>query len=115
MTEYLLTLHGDGSLWESLDSPERLAGHAAHGVIARACADAGHQIVGGAELDHWTSTVVRIRQGVLSITDGPFAEPTEVLAGFYRIATDDLDGLIPLVGELIRVTGETAELRAVIA
>jgi hypothetical protein len=114
MTDYIITLHGDASTWESLDAPERLAGHAAHEVFATACAAAGHTVVTTAELDHWSSTLVRIRQGVLSITDGPFVEPTEVLAGFYRIATDDVDGLIPLVGDLLRVTGETAEVRAVL-
>ncbi|GEK23467.1 hypothetical protein [Cellulomonas xylanilytica] len=48
-------------------------------------------------------------------TTGPFAESTEILAGLYRIATDDLDGLTAVVGELVRGTGEVAEIREAIA
>ncbi|WP_028045591.1 YciI family protein [Cellulomonas sp. URHE0023] len=114
MTEYLITLRGDASVWETPDGPRLQACHTAHDDFYRACAAQGHTVVANAELDHWRSTVVRIREGVLSITDGPFTEPTEVLAGVYRIATDDLDGLVPLIGDLLRVTGETAEVRAII-
>ena len=86
-----------------------------HEEFGRACADAGHDIRDSAELHHSVSRVVRLRDGRTSVTDGPFAESTEVLAGLYRIATDDVDGLAELVGELIRGTGEVAEIRESIA
>jgi hypothetical protein len=37
-----------------------------------------------------TATTVRVRQGRTSITDGPFAETKEQLAGFYLVDADDL-------------------------
>ena len=37
-----------------------------------------------------TATTVRIRNGKLSVTDGPFAETKEQLAGFYMIEARDL-------------------------
>ena len=114
-TEYIVTLHGDQTVWHGDDAPDRLPGHRVHEAFGRACADGGHEILGSAELHHSVSRVVRLRDGRVSVTDGPFAEPTEVLAGFYRIATDDVDGLTALVGELIRGTGEVAEIREAIA
>jgi hypothetical protein len=41
-----------------------------------------------------TATTVRVRNGRTSITDGPFAETKEQLAGFYLIEAADLDEAI---------------------
>src|SRR5471032_1450683 len=41
-----------------------------------------------------TATTVRIRNGNLSVTDGPFAETKEQLAGFYLIEARDLNEAI---------------------
>jgi hypothetical protein len=41
-----------------------------------------------------TAKTLRIRDGKLSVTDGPFAETKEMLAGFYLIdAKDEADAL----------------------
>jgi hypothetical protein len=114
MTEYVVMLQGDPTIWLGGETPGRVEGHRAHGVFARACEDAGHAILAGAELHHTHATVVRVVGDLVTVTDGPYTEATEVVAGFYRIATDDLDGLARLVGELIKVTGETAVLRETI-
>ena len=41
-----------------------------------------------------TATTVRVRDGHASITDGPFAETKEALAGYYIIECADLDEAI---------------------
>ena len=41
-----------------------------------------------------TATTVRVREGRISVTDGPFAETKEQLAGFYMIEARDLDEAI---------------------
>ena len=38
-----------------------------------------------------TATTLRMRDGDLATTDGPFAETTEVLGGYYLIQAPDLD------------------------
>ena len=38
-----------------------------------------------------TATVVRVRDGVRSVTDGPFIEAKEVLVGYYQVKADSLD------------------------
>jgi hypothetical protein len=40
------------------------------------------------------ATTVRVRQGVLSTTDGPFAETKETLGGFFLVEARDLDEAI---------------------
>jgi hypothetical protein len=50
---------------------------------------------GGAELDHpSTATTVRVQDGQVLTTDGPFAETKEVLGGFYLIDVPDIDEAI---------------------
>jgi len=45
-----------------------------------------------------TATTARMRNGKLSITDGPFAENKEQLAGFYLIEARDLNDAIQVAG-----------------
>src|SRR5580658_7004657 len=47
-----------------------------------------------------TATTVRMRNGRLSITDGPFAETKEQLAGFYLIEARDLNAAIQVAAKI---------------
>ena len=50
----------------------------------------GHCIASEALQSVQTASTVRVRDGKVSITDGPFAETKEQLAGFYMIEAADL-------------------------
>ena len=54
----------------------------------------GHCLASEALQPVHTATTVRVRDGKLSITDGPFAETKEQLTGFYLIEAKDLDAAI---------------------
>lgn len=54
----------------------------------------GHLVAGEALESVDTATTVRVRNGKLSVTDGPFAETKEQLAGFYLIEARDLNEAI---------------------
>ncbi len=47
-----------------------------------------------------TATTVRMRSGKLSVTDGPFAETKEQLAGFYMIEARDLNEAIQVAAKI---------------
>ena len=47
-----------------------------------------------------TATTVRVRNGKVSITDGPFAETKEQLAGFYLIEARDLNEAIQVASKI---------------
>ena len=47
-----------------------------------------------------TATTVRMRNGKLSVTDGPFAETKEQLAGFYMIEARDLNEAIQIAAKI---------------
>ena len=47
-----------------------------------------------------TATTVRVSQGKVSVTDGPFAETKEQLAGFYLIDARDLNEAIQIASQV---------------
>ena len=60
-----------------------------------------------------TATSVRIRNGALTITDGPFAETNEQLAGFYLVDAADLDEAIQIASKIPPAREGTIEVRPV--
>jgi hypothetical protein len=65
----------------------------AHGALPGRIADAGGKVVAGMALEQ-TGTATSIRGGVL--TDGPFVESKEALAGVFVIEARDLDHALTL-------------------
>src|SRR5262249_141914 len=51
----------------------------------------GHYVASDALQPVQTATTIRIRDGKVFTTDGPFAETKEQLGGFYLIEATDLD------------------------
>jgi hypothetical protein len=60
-----------------------------------------------------TATTVRVRNGKLSITDGPFAETKEQLAGFYLIEAPDLNEAIQVASKIPPAREGSIEVRPV--
>src|SRR5687767_1114940 len=60
-----------------------------------------------------TATTVRVRDGKVSITDGPFAETKEQLAGFYMIEAKDLDEAIQLASKIPPARVGSIEVRPI--
>ena len=60
-----------------------------------------------------TATTVRVRHGKLSVTDGPFAETKEQLAGFYLVEARDLNEAIQIAGRIPPARTGCIEVRPV--
>ena len=60
-----------------------------------------------------TATTVRIRNGRVSITDGPFAETKEQLAGFYLIEARDLNDAIHVASKIPPAREGSIEVRPI--
>jgi hypothetical protein len=60
-----------------------------------------------------TATTVRVRGGKLSVTDGPFAETKEQLAGFYLIEARDLNEAIKAAAKIPPAREGSVEVRPV--
>jgi hypothetical protein len=60
-----------------------------------------------------TATTVRMRGGKLSVTDGPYAETKEQLAGFYMIDVPDLDEAIKVAATIPSARVGSIEVRPI--
>jgi hypothetical protein len=60
-----------------------------------------------------TARTVRVRNGEPSITDGPFAETKEQLAGFYLIDAPDVDEAVRLAARIPPAREGSVEVRPV--
>ena len=60
-----------------------------------------------------TATTVRIRNGKLSVTDGPFMETKEQLAGFYLVEARDLNDAILIAAKIPPAREGSIEVRPV--
>lgn len=101
--KYLVLLIGDGDEqpWATMseDAQGELMGK--FGAFDAACAAReGVEICAGEALSPEHGTVMRTRQGRVSLTDGPYAEVVEGLGGFYLVEAPDLDTLTELLQEL---------------
>lgn len=82
-----------------------------------ACADglrASGQLLGGEALEPVESaTTIRVRDGKVSATDGPFAETKEQLAGFYFLEARDLDDAMRAASKIPPARFGSVEIRPV--
>lgn len=60
-----------------------------------------------------TATTVRIRDGKVAVTDGPFAETKEQLAGFYMIDAQDLDEAVRIAAGIPPARVGSIEVRPI--
>jgi hypothetical protein len=60
-----------------------------------------------------TATTVRVRDGQLSVTDGPFAETKEQLAGFYLIEARDREEAVRLAARIPPARVGSIEVRPI--
>lgn len=108
--KYLCLVYSDENELHSLpDSPKDSE--------CKACSDSliesGHMINGEALQPVATATTVRVRNGQTSVTDGPFAETKEQLAGFYLIDARDLNHAVRIASNIPPARVGSIEVRPV--
>jgi hypothetical protein len=73
------------------------------------------QYVGGEALQPVQSaTTVRVRDGKMLTTDGPFAETKEQLGGFYLITANNLDEALQVASKIPSARIGSVEVRPVV-
>lgn len=83
--KYLLIMHQNPAVMDSLTDAERDEIMQGHGPFMQAIRDSGEMISTQALGDPSTSAVVRVREGAPVVTDGPYLEAKEYLAGYYLV------------------------------
>jgi hypothetical protein len=73
----------------------------------------GHLLAAQALESVSTATVVRVRSGKVSVTDGPFAETNEQIGGFLLIEAQDLNEAIQLAANVPVIRLGAIEVRPI--
>jgi hypothetical protein len=93
MAQYMLSVWGTEDA--EIPSDDEMAKiYADVDVVNEALKAEGAMVFGGGLHPSDTATVVRVKEGEVSTTDGPFAETKEQLGGFWIIEAPDLDAAL---------------------
>jgi hypothetical protein len=91
--KYLLLVYGEEQKMREVDDLSCLA-------FDQSIRASGHCVASEALQPVATATTVRVRNGKAAVTDGPFAETKECLAGFYMVEARDLNEAIQLAAKI---------------
>jgi hypothetical protein len=104
--KYLCLVYGAESAIRTMDDHECLA-------FDQGLRASGNCLASEALQPVETATTVRVRNGKLSISDGPFAETKEQLAGFYLVEARDLNEALQLASKIPPARVGSIEVRPV--
>jgi hypothetical protein len=111
--KYLCLIYSDESQWPKLpqsDTEKMLSEYREFGESIKA---SGHHLAGYRLHPTNMATTVRIQNGNLATTDGPFAETKEQLGGFYMIEAKDLNEAIQIGSRIPGAKHGSIEVRPV--
>ena len=109
--QYMLLIYGNEADYANLPQDQLKAMYAAYGAYTQELIASG-AMRGGSELAPISAaTTVRVRNGKLLTTDGPFAETKEQLGGYYLIDVPSLDEAIKWAAKVPSATGGSIEIR----
>jgi hypothetical protein len=86
---------------------------AEYGVFTQSIVQSGHFKAGDGLQPTTTATTVRVRDGKILTTDGPFAETREQLGGYYLVEAKDLDTALGIAARIPGAKSGSIEVRPV--
>src|SRR5690242_12892665 len=113
--QYLLLIYHKESEWETLTEAERQQLYGGYRSLREELMNKGNWIGGNQLQPVATASTVRIRDKKPLITDGPFAETKEQLAGYFLIEAPNLDEALNIAGRIPSAAlGASIEVRPVV-
>lgn len=111
--KYLCLIYENEGAWATMSKEEgdRIMGE--YMTFTEDITKSGHMVQGDALQPTSTATTVRMRNGKLSTTDGPFAETKEQLGGYYLIEARDLNEAIQVGSRIPAAKSGSIEVRPI--
>ncbi|WP_152054311.1 YciI family protein [Tautonia marina] len=108
--KYILLMYGDERLWTEEERKSCMV--ESMRICDRLIAE-GKYLASSPLESVTTAATVRVRDGQVLVVDGPFAETTEQLGGYYILELANLDEAIAVASALPPATKGTVEIRPV--
>jgi hypothetical protein len=114
--KFLLIMHMNPQIWDALTEEERNEVMTGHGAFMESIRESGEMLGTTALAEPGASAVVRVRQGVPTVSDGPYLEAKEYLGGYYLVECASRDRALELAAMIpdARVEGLGVEVRPVV-
>jgi hypothetical protein len=111
----MLLIYNTEKAWEDMTEADRNKSFGEYMEFSKDIAASGHLKAGDALQPVRTATTVRVRDGKVQTTDGPFAETREQLGGYYLIDAKDLDEATKIAARIpdARIGDGCVEIRPV--
>src|SRR5258708_12257166 len=111
--QYLLLIYRNEAELGKMGPADRKQMTADYGVFTQSIVQSGHFKAGDGLQPTTTATTVRVRDGKILTTHGPFAETREQLGGYYLVEAKDLDTALGIAARIPGARGGSIEGRPV--
>ena len=116
MKYMILISHNPASqqVWESFTAAQRAEGWKYYASLTEDLNASGEMIVSEALADPSLAKRIRVAEGQVMTTDGPFAEAKEHLAGFFLVDCESMDRAVEIAGRVPEAMFGLVEVRPVL-
>ncbi|MBO0655520.1 MULTISPECIES: YciI family protein [Streptomyces] len=120
--KYLILLHNNPTSWKhpmflhqdkELSAEERDARMAEFGMLMEEISKSGELVDAQPLADPVLGRTVRMRDGALAVTDGPFADSKEQMAGYFVVDCDSMDRAVEIASRFPDTRDGVAEVRPI--
>ena len=113
--KYLCLIYENERSWESISKEQAEVIMGEYTQFTNDIRKSGHYVGGEALQPTQTASTVRVRNGKVSTTDGPFAETKEQLGGYYLIEAKDLNDAIQVAARIPGAKDGSVEVRPIMS
>lgn len=112
---FMLMIWSNPENWHALSASDQasLLGDpvAEHAAIDADLLDSGELVISAGLADPVTSRTVKVRDGVVASTDGPYVEAKEHLVGYYLVECENLERATEIAARIPDARWERVEIR----
>ena len=112
--KYLLLIYNNEQAWNAISESERQQIYGEYRQLREELLSRGQFVTGSQLQPISTATSVRIRDGKELVTDGPFAETHEQLAGYFLVEAENLDEATSIAARIPSARTGTIEVRPLV-
>jgi hypothetical protein len=109
--KYLCLIYLNEQEMDAMPAADMSALNARHLELNEGLRGSGHFVEADALEPARTTKSIRVRKGKLSVTDGPFIEAKELVAGFYVLEARDIEEAIAIASRIPSASLGTIEVR----
>ena len=109
--KYMLLIYNNPATYQAWTEEQRSELFGEVDVLMKELTESGELVGGEALADASNAVIVRVRDGVLAATDGPYAEAKEQLAGYLMVECETKDRAVQIAARWPDAKHFTMEVR----